>query len=334
MAERYARFFVTALLLGLFSVIAAARWSSQQGVIEIHAAMPEVGGWSLDGLTVEAGQPLELRLVSDDVLHGFAVGQDERYNLDLQPGVPVETTLVFDKPGKYVFFCSRWCGPNHWRMRGTIDVTGQSLDGKTAPPPLFVALGLDIDSEHGAENVPQGKPSAPRGALQGADIPSSFLTTDYYQTHSPSEVWQELRDKVSLAYLDDGQIWDLVAFIWSLQTTPGSLADGERLYAANCAACHGESGAGDGVMAGALTFRQPSGIEAHSSNDHGDGHSVGPTDFTDAKHLLGASPAILHGKIVRGGMGTNMPYWGPIFADQQIWNLVSYLWTFQFLYEE
>jgi len=26
--------------------------------------------------------------------------------------------------------------------------------------------------------------------------------------------------------------------------------------------------------------------------------------------MLGASPALLHGKIVRGGMGTGMPYWG------------------------
>jgi len=29
-------------------------------------------------------------------------------------------------------------------------------------------------------------------------------------------------------------------------------------------------------------------------------------------------------------MGTGMPYWGPIFTNQQIWSLVDYLWTFQF----
>ena len=48
--------------------------------------------------------------------------------------------------------------------------------------------------------------------------------------------------------------------------------------------------------------------------------------------MLGASPALLQGKIVRGGMGTGMPYWGPIFTDEQIWSLVAYLWTFQFQY--
>ena len=46
--------------------------------------------------------------------------------------------------------------------------------------------------------------------------------------------------------------------------------------------------------------------------------------------LLGASPAILEGKIIRGGMGTGMPYWGPILTAPQIWALIDYLWMFQF----
>jgi len=37
---------------------------------------------------------------------------------------------------------------------------------------------------------------------------------------------------------------------------------------------------------------------------------------------------LLEGKIIRGGMGTGMPYWGPIFTSQQIENLVSYLFNF------
>ena len=57
-----------------------------------------------------------------------------------------------------------------------------------------------------------------------------------------------------------------------------------------------------------------------------------PADFTDANRMLAASPALLQGKIVRGGMGTGMPYWGPIFTQEQIWSLVDYLWTFQFDY--
>lgn len=53
-----------------------------------------------------------------------------------------------------------------------------------------------------------------------------------------------------------------------------------------------------------------------------------PPDYTDPKQLLGASPALLEGKIVRGGMGTGMPYWGPIFTSTQIDALVAYLYRF------
>ena len=62
------------------------------------------------------------------------------------------------------------------------------------------------------------------------------------------------------------------------------------------------------------------------------GHQAGPSDFTDPHRSLATSPAIQQGKTIRGGMGTGMPYWGPIFTEEQIWSLVDYLWTFQFDY--
>lgn len=58
-----------------------------------------------------------------------------------------------------------------------------------------------------------------------------------------------------------------------------------------------------------------------------------PANFTDAKRMLGASPALLEGKFLRGGMGTGMPAWGPIFTEEQAWHLVEALYSFQFHYE-
>jgi len=57
-----------------------------------------------------------------------------------------------------------------------------------------------------------------------------------------------------------------------------------------------------------------------------------PANFTDPKRMLGASPVLLQGKILRGGMGTGMPMWGSIFTEEQIWDLVAYLYSFQFEY--
>lgn len=335
--EKLSRWLILVLLIGSLLIFAAARWLDGRGVIEVHAAMPEKGGWSPDGLTVEAGQPMQLRLVSDDVVHGFAIGQDDRYDIELLPGQPVETTLSFAQPGRYIFYCTRWCGPNHWRMRGTLDVSGVAAQTDSEPP-LYVQLGLDIDGEHHAEIIPEGQPSAARGSAYSSVLPEKYLSFEYFQRHSPVEAWEGLRTEPVFKDLDDQRIWDLVAYIWSAQTTSEDLTEGQVLYTENCAACHGETGAGDGVMADSLTH--PDQLEQDTHNDASQEEVLGghdpatPSDFTDPEHMLGASPAILHGKIVRGGMGTGMPYYGPIFTDAQIWQIISYLWTFQFQIEE
>ena len=54
------------------------------------------------------------------------------------------------------------------------------------------------------------------------------------------------------------------------------------------------------------------------------------SDFTNSQNMLGSSTALLQGKIIRGGMGTGMPYWGPIFSNEEIEALLDYIWTFQF----
>jgi hypothetical protein len=84
------------------------------------------------------------------------------------------------------------------------------------------------------------------------------------------------------------------------------------------AAAHGMTGKGDGVMVKGRPTMTPKNM----------GHIlVRPPDFTDPHTLLGASPALLEGKIIRGGMGTGMPSWGAIFTQQQIDAIVGYLYT-------
>ncbi len=128
--------------------------------------------------------------------------------------------------------------------------------------------------------------------------------------------------------LSDSEKWDIVSCIWQSNTTPEALANGEKLYAQNCAACHGENGAGNGVFADDLAETSESSTQTMSGSEE-----IGrqtPADFTDPSRMLGASPALLQGKILRGGMGTGMPMWGSIFTEQQIWDLIAYLYSFQF----
>ena len=329
--EGLARWIVILLVLAAVVVPLGSWWlSKDQGAkIELHARMPENGGWSVDTIQAKVGQPIHLRLISDDVVHGFAVGRSDQPALDIIPGEFTETILTFDRPGKYIFYCNRWCGANHWRMRGTIEVTG---DGDPVPPdpqPLFLKLGIDVDAPHPAEVAPVTTVSPERGALFASRLPAYALEKETYLANSPAKVWLKLRAEPTLSFLSDDDLWDAVAWIWQQQGSPEALADGRELYATNCAACHGESGKGDGVMVRGLPVWDPS---SHASGETvhqptGEG-LVSPPNFTDPNVLLGASPALLEGKIIRGGMGTGMPYWGPIFTSKQIEALVGYLYTF------
>jgi plastocyanin len=307
----------------------------------IHARVVEDGGWDPDVIQAEVGAPLHLKITSDDVVHGFAVGQMDMESVDVLPGKVTDVTLNFEKPGIYTFYCTRWCGLNHWRMRGTIEVAGASdiipagdspesfdqTQDKPASPPLYVSLNLDLDAPHEAPLIPATRPSAING--QPLTVKNSItLSREEYLKHSPYDVFAELKN----TSLTEEQRWDMVSYLWQSNTTSESLANGKQLYAQNCAACHGENGAGDGVFADDLKATGEASMQNMSGVD--DMSMQRPADFTDPKRMLGASPALLQGKILRGGMGTGMPMWGSIFTERQIWDLIAYLYSFQFDYEK
>jgi mono/diheme cytochrome c family protein/plastocyanin len=322
-SERLTRFIITTALFGVVA-LPLALWAQTP---LIHASIAESGGWSPDVLRAKVAEPLHLRFTSDDVVHGFAVGQVDMQSVDIEPGKVSETILIFDKPGIYTFFCTRWCGLNHWRMRGTIEVTGGKDDPQPVSAPLYVTLGLDLDAPHPAESVPVEKPSARRGM----ELLSRWVadqSPDYYRSHSPTQVFQEL----SGSGLEESQRWDMVAAIWAQNASPDALAEGQQIYTQNCAACHGETGSGDGVFADDLAAAGDASMQAMSGSMEMSMQS--PVDFSDPQRMLGASPALLHGKILRGGMGTGMPMWGSIFTNEQIWNVIAYLYSFQFDYSK
>jgi mono/diheme cytochrome c family protein/plastocyanin len=314
------------IMAGLLLVIGVPLFLWRQTPL-IHVSMAESGGWNPNTLKAEAGKPLHLRLTSDDVIHGFGVGRMEMQAVDVTPGKVTDVTLTFDKPGTYTFYCTRWCGINHWRMRGTVEVSGSNNNIEPASVPLYVTLKLDIDASHEAPAVPSSRPSAITGQQLAMELDLAKLkTSNFYRTHSPYQAFQELNS----TKLSDVEKWDVVAYLWQSNTSPESLANGKKLFAQNCAACHGENGAGNGVFADQIAQAGKSSMQ----NMTGTQNSMmqRPANFTDPARMLGANPAVLQGKILRGGMGTGMPMWGSIFTEQQIWDLVAYLYSFQFEY--
>ncbi len=85
-----------------------------------------------------------------------------------------------------------------------------------------------------------------------------------------------------------------------------SLADGERIYAARCAQCHGSLGRGDGPA--------------------GKGLNPAPADLT-AHTATGPLPADYFRRITYGTPGTAMPAFGSILTPDERWDVVAHVLT-------
>jgi cytochrome c oxidase subunit 2 len=84
-------------------------------------------------IEIDPGEEVEIRIKSDDTSHGFRiVGTDTNVTIQKRGKGDIVVPLKFDKPGRYVFECSRMCGAGHNFMRGEVIVrerTGGAAGG-------------------------------------------------------------------------------------------------------------------------------------------------------------------------------------------------------------
>ena len=86
-------------------------------------------------IRVPRGVTLELRVRSDDTMHGFRIAA-RNVNLMVPKRRQGETVVIFEatEPGRYEFECSRLCGAGHNFMRGAIVVEETPAGGRGARP--------------------------------------------------------------------------------------------------------------------------------------------------------------------------------------------------------
>lgn len=318
----------------------------QRGVriVDVVAAVPEAGGFQPDSVTVYAGQHLRLRFRAADTAHGVAIGLGLGIDLgDLAPDEVKVVDMTFPEAGTFTFYCNKWCSPNHWRMRGVIAVKDpRAPEPATQSDPVIANLaaeGIDIDAYLAAGTGPAhtepahssaGQAAAPatattlqstaptRSAVAGAGqfasltVPAELEDVDWRRRHTPLEGEALLLE--ANPQVDRAAIANMVAYLWLENAQPEELAvppePAGTLYAKNCAACHGDSGDGQG-------------FDAASS-------PVTPPSFADAARMATRRSDVLYAKIRRGGMGTGMPNFGTLFSPEETWALVDYLWRFAF----
>jgi plastocyanin/mono/diheme cytochrome c family protein len=306
----------------LRSVIASPR------VIDVVATVPEAGGFQPNAISVQAGETVTLRFRSADVTHGVAIGPALGIDLgEIEPGHVKEVTLTFDKAGTYTFYCNTWCSPNHWRMRGVVDVrdtTGaQPVPQHDPVIDRLTAEAVDIDAYlnegapmPGMASTPvptfalQRPPSAQHGAtlFDKTTIPADLNDLAWRQAHTPAQALETLA--VQNPGSAPADLMDMVAYLWTKDAKPDALANAAALYNKNCAACHGQTGDGQGIAASQVL--------------------KSPAVFSDPARMALRRSDVLYAKIRRGGMGTGMPNYGTVFTPGETWELVDYLWQLSF----
>lgn len=77
------------------------------------------GQREINQLHVPVGRPIQLFLISEDVIHSFFVPAF-RIHMDVLPARYTSIWFQATKPGRYHLFCSQYCGTNHSGMVGEV----------------------------------------------------------------------------------------------------------------------------------------------------------------------------------------------------------------------
>lgn len=109
--------------------VASAMVAGLAGAPTAHADQPRViqitakrFQFTPDQITIKKGETVKIRLVSEDVTHGFFL-RPLKIDEEIDPGQPTEITITPDKAGTFTTICDHFCGANHGNMKMTIVVT-------------------------------------------------------------------------------------------------------------------------------------------------------------------------------------------------------------------
>ena len=79
------------------------------------------GQWEINDLHVPVGQPVIIRMISQDVIHSLYLPA-LRAQMETLPGRYTQLWFKADRAGAYHLFCSEYCGTDHSTMAGTLYV--------------------------------------------------------------------------------------------------------------------------------------------------------------------------------------------------------------------
>ncbi|MCC6316599.1 MAG: cytochrome oxidase [Gemmatimonadaceae bacterium] len=131
----------TLLFVALLTVFAVGSWAtlrpfpiaSQRSTSDAQQVVDVTAGqwyWKIDPDTVEVGRPVEFRVTSADVNHGFAIYAPDGHIATQTQAMPGYTNVLryrFEEPGTYTVQCLEFCGLGHAPMLVTLQVAAPML---------------------------------------------------------------------------------------------------------------------------------------------------------------------------------------------------------------
>lgn len=103
------------------------------------------------------------------------------------------------------------------------------------------------------------------------------------------------------------QVWDVIAFTYTLSDPHKSVNEGQDIFQATCAGCHGSDGKGQGEQAAGLEM----------------------IDFTDQEIMASKSAADLF-QSISNGVAPAMPAYAEELSEDQRWTLTTYIRSLTF----
>jgi cytochrome c oxidase subunit 2 len=116
-----AMLFAAACALALAAISSTprqARADVNPKVIEITAKKFQ---FTPSEITLKKGQPVILRVISIDRVHGF-MSKPLKFDTDIAVGKPTDVAVTPDNTGDFTVICDHYCGAGHGNMKMKISV--------------------------------------------------------------------------------------------------------------------------------------------------------------------------------------------------------------------
>lgn len=141
-AQRHSNSLRRWLFVVLLVVFVGVSWASlrhfpiprQHAELDAKQVVDVLGqqwSWHLSNTTLATGTPVEFRVTSADVNHGFAIyAPDGRIVIETQamPGFTNKILYTFTQPGTYKVMCLEYCGLGHAPMTAEFQVVAAKGD--------------------------------------------------------------------------------------------------------------------------------------------------------------------------------------------------------------